>query len=79
MIKIIVDTDIGSHDAIAAAWLFDKSIVKTKRGKVKIGLQEDFAYTHFAEDETGNTEVVYDLDASAFFAHYDAIVRDRTE
>ena len=69
--------DMYYHDAIPAVYLFDENIVKTKTGRVSVGLSDkDFAYTYFTECIDGNVKVMYDLDVKRFFKHYNSIVKD---
>lgn len=68
--------DMYYHDAIPALYLFDKDIVKIKKGKVSIGLKDkDFAYTYFTECEDGNVNVMCDIDVERFFDRYNKIVK----
>lgn len=64
------------HDPLAAATIFKSSICAFTRGTVEIELadQQSLGKTGWKDDPAGPHEAAFQVDPSAFFAHYTSIV-----
>jgi len=65
------------HDPLAAAAIFNPDVCGFTRGNVEIELGDQHAMglTRWTEDPAGRHEVAFDVNPSAFFAHFRSIVQ----